>query len=115
MESDLSKVSSTTPVILFTHDPPDIEAKHLTNPNGDHGINATDKFDNVVAEVCKEGTTYKVPSTIEQRNFVVFLQTHKNIKAYFQGHENYNGFYTYTGPYNNISIPTRPSGVLRSC
>lgn len=57
MESDLSKVSSTTPVILFTHDPPDIEAKHLTNPNGDHDINATDKFENVVAEVCKDGTT----------------------------------------------------------
>ena len=105
MESDLLKVSSATPVILFTHDPPDIEAKHLTNPNGDHGINATDKFENLVAEVCKDGSTYKVPSTIEQRNLVAFLQAHKNIRAYFHGHENYNEFYTYTGPDNTISLP----------
>ena len=105
MESDLSKVSSTTPVLLFTHDQPDIEAKHLTNPNGNHGINATDKFENVVAEVCKDGANYKVLSTIEQRNFVAFLQAHKNIKAYFHGNENYNEFYTYTGPDNTISLP----------
>ena len=104
MESDLSKVSSTTPVLLFTHDQPDIEAKHLTNPNGNHGINATDKFENVVAEVFKDGATYQVPSIIEQRNFVAFLQAHKNIMAYFHGNENYNEFYTYTGPDNTISL-----------
>ncbi len=105
MESDLTKVSSTTPVILFAHDPPDIEAKHLTNPNGDHGINATDKFENVVAEVFKDGTGYKGTSTIEQKNLVAFLQAHKNIKAFFHGHDNYNQFYTYTGPDNTISLP----------
>ncbi|MCX6277849.1 MAG: metallophosphoesterase [Bacteroidetes bacterium] len=104
MENDLSKVSSTTPVILFTHDEPDIEAAHLTNPNGNHTINAIDKFENVVAEVCKDGATYQVSSTIEQRNFVTFLQAHKNVKAYFHGNSNYNQFYTYKGPDSAISL-----------
>jgi hypothetical protein len=104
MESDLSKVSSSTPVILFTHDEPEIEAEHLTNPNGDHTINAKDRFENVVAEVCKDGITNLVPSTIEQRNFVTFLQAHKNVKAYFHGNSNFNEFYTYEGPDNTVSL-----------
>ena len=105
MESDLSKVSSSIPVILFTHDQPAIDAVHLTNPNGDHTVNAIDKFENVVAEVCKDGGTYQGPSTIEQRNFVAFLQAHKNVKAYFHGHHNFNQFYTYKGPDSTISLP----------
>ena len=97
--------SSSTPVILFTHDEPDIETQHLTNPNGDHTINAIDKFENVVAEICKDGTSCDAPSTIEQRNFVTFLQAHKNVKAYFHGHDNYNQFYTYKGPDSTLSLP----------
>jgi len=104
MTSDLSKVSSTTPVIIFTHDQPDIETKHLTNPNGTHTINSTDKFENIVAEVCKDGTTTSAATTIEQKAFVAFLQAHPNIKAYFHGNDNKNEFYVYKGPDNNVSL-----------
>ncbi len=104
MANDLSKVSSTTPVIIFTHDQPDIETNHLTNPNGTHTINSTDKFENIVAEVCKDGITISAPTTIEQKAFVSFLQAHQNIKAYFHGNENKNEFYVYKGPDNNISL-----------
>ena len=104
MANDLSKVSSTTPVVIFTHDQPDIETNHLTNPNGTHTINSTDKFENIVAEVCKDGLTISAPSTIEQKAFVSFLQAHQNIKAYFHGNENKNEFYVYKGPDNNVSL-----------
>ena len=48
IESDLKTISSTTPVILFTHDQPNVESKHFTNPNGKKDINATDKFFGVI-------------------------------------------------------------------
>ena len=104
MANDLSKVSSGTPVIIFTHDQPDIETVHLTNPNGTHTINSTDKFENIVSEVCKDGTTTSAPTTIEQKAFVSFLEAHQNIKAYFHGNENKNEFYVYKGPDNNVSL-----------
>ncbi len=104
MANDLSKVSSTTPVIIFTHDQPDIETNHLTNPNGTRTINSTDKFENIVAEVCKDGITTSAPTTIEQKAFVSFLQAHQNIKAYFHGNQNKNEFYVYKGPDNNVSL-----------
>ena len=33
-------VDSLTPVFVFTHDPPNADTKHFTNPRGDHSINA---------------------------------------------------------------------------
>ena len=56
MEKNLRSVSSKMPVILFTHDQPESEAKHFTNPNRSHGINADDKFENLLAEVYKDST-----------------------------------------------------------
>jgi len=104
MERDLENVSVTTPVIIFTHDQPECEAKHFTNPNGDHSINLTDNFENLVEERLKDGTTTKSPTVIEEQGFVRFLQAHKNIKAYFHGNDNKNEFYTFEGPDKNIKL-----------
>jgi hypothetical protein len=109
MDSDLAKVSTSTPVILVTHDQPDIETKHLTNPNGSHDINATDKFENMVADMSADkdssgNLTINAPSTTAQRALVAWLKTHKNIVAYFHGNDHINGAYTYTGPDNDISL-----------
>jgi len=104
MEKDLKNISMTTPVIIFTHDEPECEAKQFTNPNGHHDINATDKFENNIDEVLKDGTTTKSGTIIEQRGLVAFLKAHGNIKAYFHGNTNSNEFYTYTGPDKDISL-----------
>jgi len=100
---DLEKVSSSTPVILFAHDPPEGDMKHFTNPNGAHDINATDKFENLLPEQFKDVTQSTV---IEQNGLVAFLKAHPNIKAYFHGHTNYNEMYTYKGPDNDIALST---------
>ena len=106
METDLAGVSSTTPVLIFTHDQPDIETKHLTNPNGTHNINSTDKFENMVSEVCKDGKTVSASSSIEQRGFASFVKKHPNVVVYFHGNSNSNEYYTYKGPDNNIILNT---------
>jgi len=104
IEHDLAAVPATTPVFLFCHDQPDLEAKHLTNPNGKHHINSHDKFENVVADLCADGTTVDVNTTIEQRALVAFLKTHRNIVGYFHGNSNWNEFYTWRGPDDDIAL-----------
>ncbi|MFZ4582656.1 MAG: metallophosphoesterase, partial [Paludibacter sp.] len=106
MANDMASISATMPVVIFTHDQPAIETKHLRNPNGSHTINGTDKFENMVEEVCKDGLAVTAPSTIEQRGFASFVKSHPNIKAYFHGNSNWNQFYTYTGPDNDIALRT---------
>jgi len=106
MANDLASISATMPVVIFTHDQPDIETKHLRNPNGTHTINSTDKFENMVEETCKDGLTTSASSAMEQRGFASFVKLHPNIKAYFHGNSNWNQFYTYTGPDNDISLRT---------
>jgi hypothetical protein len=104
--NDLKRVNRSTPVILFAHDEPAVESKHFTNPNGTHTINGTDKFENIIPEVFKDGTTISTPSIIEQRGLVSFLKKYPNIKAYFHGNEHENIFYEYKGPDNDYSIRT---------
>ncbi|MBF0523837.1 MAG: hypothetical protein HQK56_01930, partial [Deltaproteobacteria bacterium] len=109
MENDLKDVSTATPVILFTHDQPAIDVRHLTNPNGAHDINSIDKFENMVADQAADADssgkpTIKAPTYTAQRSLVAFLKAHKNIVAYFHGHEHINGTYTYTGPDKDINI-----------
>jgi hypothetical protein len=109
MDSDLRKVSSTTPVVLFTHDEPNIETKHLMNPNGAHTINATDSFENLVlgeAGGYATSTAITGDSNAEQRALVSWLKSHKNVVAYFHGNTNYNEFYSYAGPDSDISLNT---------
>ena len=105
MANDLASISATIPVVIFTHDQPDIETKHLRNPNPGHAINSS-KFENMVEETCKDGLTTSASSAMEQRGFASFVKLHPNIKAYFHGNSNWNQFYTYTGPDNNISLRT---------
>jgi hypothetical protein len=108
IDADLSKVASTTPVIIFTHDQPTAESKHFTNPNSPFDINSTNKFENLLSDKYADtqgtGNTPGASTDIEQRLFVAWLKTHKNIVAYFHGNDNRNEFYTYTGPDNDISL-----------
>jgi hypothetical protein len=105
MNKDLQSVSNTTPVFLFMHSIPNVEARFFTNPNGTQTINTTDKFENLLSEVFKDGTkTINDVATIEQRAFVDFLKLHSNIKALFHGHNNYNQYYVWQGPDANITL-----------
>jgi 5'-nucleotidase len=108
MESDLRKVSASTPVVLFTHDQPDIETKHLMNPNGAHTINNTDKFENLVIGESAGGyssvTSINGASTVEQAALAAWFKAHKNVVAYFHGNSNWNQFYTWTGTAGDISL-----------
>lgn len=104
MAQNLKSVSDTTPVLLFVHDEPNVEAKHFTNPNDVHNINSTDKFENLLAEVFKDGKDISAESKIEQRGFVSFLKAHGNIKVYFHGNDNENRYYEYHGPDNDIDL-----------
>jgi len=104
LEQDLARVPAATPVLLFCHDQPNIESKHLTNPNGGHDINSHDKFENVVADICADGDTIAVATTIEQRALAAFLKSHRNIVGYFHGNSNWNEFYTWRGPDDDIAL-----------
>ncbi|MEI8087012.1 MAG: metallophosphoesterase [Paludibacter sp.] len=95
MEKDLSNVSKTTPVLIFTHDPVACESSHFTNPIGDHSI--SDSYENQIEERYKS-------DVIEQRGWVAFVKIHPNIKAYFHGHSNDNEYYTFTGPDGGINL-----------
>ncbi|SMG62579.1 metallophosphoesterase, partial [methanotrophic bacterial endosymbiont of Bathymodiolus sp.] len=98
MEEQLKGMASGTPVLLFTHSNPDVEARFFTNPNGNHSINATDKFENLLPETCQDGLSLKDSTAIEQRGLVAFLVRHPEIKAYFHGHNNYTQYYRWKGP-----------------
>ena len=107
MESDLKKIPTSMPVILVTHDQPVCEAKHFDNPDEKRGINGEDKFEDLLVEKYKDGSTASADggkTDIEQRGLVAFLKLHPNIKAYFHGNSNYNEFYTYSGPDNDINL-----------
>ncbi|MFD2873376.1 metallophosphoesterase family protein [Mucilaginibacter ximonensis] len=107
LKSDLDKVNAKTPVILVCHDQPAVVPNHFTNPNGNHLINNTDKFDNVLDEVYKDAKVSSgatAVTTIEQRNMVAFLKQHTNIKAWLHCHVHESRFYTYTGVDNDVQI-----------
>ena len=106
MERDLRSVSPSTPAVLFTHDQPDAEAKHFSNPNGVHDINAVDKFENLLVDRFKDGTTTSEESVMEQRDLEAFLSRHPNVTAYFHGNSNWNQFYDWTGPGHSIAVHT---------
>ena len=106
MEKDLAAVSPSTPVVIFTHDPPGGDPEHFLNPFPPHTINSRDKFQNLLAETFKDDPAADpLNDNIEQREWVAFLKAHPNIKAYFHGHENANEFYTYKGPDGDIALP----------
>ena len=105
MESSLNGLRPGTPVLLFTHANPDVEARFFTNPNGHHEIDSTHRFENLLPEVLEDGLSLKDSTLIEQRGLVTFLQHHPEIKAYFHGHNNWTQYYQWHGPDNKISLP----------
>lgn len=92
------------PAIIFTHDPPEAEAKHFTNPNGNHSINGKDRFQNLLCDTCSVRNVDRRPYG-NWRDLEHFFRSHPCIKAYFHGDQNYNEFYTWHGPDNSISLP----------
>lgn len=108
MAKDLETVSPQTPVIIFTHDQPESEAKHFADPVVPGRFDDKTKFENLTEERYKEGTSAAAKdskTTIEQRGWVAFLKKHPNIKAYFHGNSNFNQFYVYHGPDNDVNLP----------
>lgn len=95
MEKDLAHVSTTTPVLIFTHDPSAGESMHFTNPLGNHAM--TTDYENEIEE------PYKGMLAL-QREMAAFMKVHNNIKAYFHGHTNYNEYYTLVGPDGDLNV-----------
>jgi predicted MPP superfamily phosphohydrolase len=106
LENDLRQVDRSTPVVLFTHDQPEAQAKHFTNPNGAHDINGADKFENLLAERLADGPTIEASTLAEQRELERFLERHRNITAYFHGNSNWNEFYDWHGPSGTVNLRT---------
>jgi hypothetical protein len=106
LENDLKHVDRSTPVIMFAHDQPEAQAKHFSNPNGTHDINAVDKFENLLAERLADGPTIEAPTVAEQRELERFLERHRNITAYFHGNSNWNEFYDWNGPLHTVMLHT---------
>ncbi len=109
MQKDLDTVSPKTPVIIFTHDQPECESKHFTNPLPPYNMTPENKFENLTEEHYKEGPVASKDdgaTAIEQRGFVSFLKAHPNIKAYFHGNSNWNEFYVYQGPDKDVALNT---------
>lgn len=105
MEGELKKMPAGQPALLFTHMPPNLTANRLTNPNGDHGLNAKDGFENLTPDVASVNNVKKRPLR-EHRELADFLKSHTAIRAYFHGHENFNEFYNWQGPDYTIALPT---------
>jgi predicted MPP superfamily phosphohydrolase len=103
---DLERVSPSTPVVVFTHDQPDAQSKHFTNPNGRHDINAVDRFENLLSDTFADGGTVDENDTLEQAAWEDFVRLHPNITAYFHGNSNWNEFYDWQGPHHSIALHT---------
>ncbi|MBS1501377.1 MAG: metallophosphoesterase [Bacteroidetes bacterium] len=109
MQKELDTVLPKTPVIIVTHDQPECESKHFTNPMPPYNMTVKNKFENLVEEHYKEGDIAvkdEGATAIEQRGFVKFLKAHPNIKAYFHGNSNWNEFYVYHGPDGDVNLNT---------
>lgn len=104
MEHDLGAVPPDTPVVVVTHDQPDVEAKHLVNPNGGHSLNDHDRFENLLADRLADGATIDTPTLVEQRALEGFLARHPNVTAYFHGNSNWNEFYDWSGPSRRLRL-----------
>jgi calcineurin-like phosphoesterase family protein len=106
MEQDFAQVRSATPIVIVTHDQPDVEAKHFINPNGSHDINAGDQFENLLADQFEDGAAVDTPSLIEQIELEKFLARHPNVVAYFHGNSNWHQVYEWNGPGHSARLHT---------
>jgi hypothetical protein len=97
IDANLATVPATTPVVLFTHDQPESESKHFTNPVSPFTINSTNKFENLIADVFADGTTVGLLNLKEQQALADWLSARPRIVAYFHGNSNANEFYGWSG------------------
>lgn len=115
IDADLAAMSNKNmPVVLFTHDQPDIETKHLSSYLTDYTTTPVTfewvkKFENLVSDVVADNDTVGAlstssPSTTAQRDLADWLATKKNIVAYFHGNDNYSQNYAWTGTNNQINL-----------
>ena len=93
------------PILLFSHDAPSVEVKHLINPNGDNGINAEDRFENILQDTSSV-ISIKERAVAEELELAKFLRANPSIKGYFHGDCNYSEFYMWRDPNGNDVIPT---------
>jgi hypothetical protein len=106
IERDLLTVRTSTPVVIFAHDQPDVEAKHFINPNGTHDVNAADQFENLLADRFADGPSVDMPSLVEQSQFEELLRQHPNVTAYFHGNSNWHQAYEWSGPHRSARLHT---------
>jgi alkaline phosphatase len=115
IDADLAKMSNKSmPVVLFTHDEPNIETKHLTSDLTNYTTTPvtydwTKSFENLVSDVVVDldsagKLTTSSPSTTAQKGLADWLANNKNIVAYFHGNNNKFETYTWTGTNNQISL-----------
>lgn len=97
------QLCDSIPCLLFSHAEPEMEAKRFTNPYGDHSINRTDGFENLVCDTCSVGRKEK--PLREYRDMAAFLRRHAEVKAWFHGHTNYNEYYRWLGPDGDLDLP----------
>lgn len=107
IDADLLSVPLTTPVMLFMHDYPDVDVKHLKSRAAGNPINTN--FEACATAVVDssesaDGIAGATSTNVEQRAFVTWLKTHKNIVAYFHGHSNSNEMWDYKGPDADITL-----------
>ncbi|MDD6209743.1 MAG: lamin tail domain-containing protein [Bacteroidales bacterium] len=101
-----ANMSSDQPAFIFTHDQPDVEAKHLTDSSWVSGEPIfSNSFENLVDQKASQNSPSGSTAT-EQQQFANFIKANPNIKAYFHGNDNHNEFYTYQGPSKDINLPT---------
>ncbi len=103
LDEELRGAADSLPCLLFTHLEPQAEAQRFTNPYGDHSINPTDGFENLLCDTCSVGR--KGCPLREYRSVEGFLAVHPEVKAWFHGHTNYNQFYDWHGADGTISLP----------
>lgn len=107
IDADLLSIPLTTPVMLFMHDYPDIDAKHLKSRAAGNPINTN--FEACATAIVDgtestDGISGATSTNVEQRAFVTWLKTHKNIVSYFHGHSNSNEMWDYKGPDSDITL-----------
>jgi len=103
IEGDLGRVPASTPVVLVMHDQPDPKPTHFINPNGSHGLNQSDGFENLLADQFADGPA-PAPAVSEQHDLERFLARHRNIVAWFHGDSNWHEFYTWRGPGGTVAL-----------
>ncbi len=94
LDAHLQEMPGEGICLIFAHDQPDVEARHLINPNGNNDINPIDRFENLTGDISSVAESDLVPVK-EHSELDAFLSAHPVIRGYFHGNDNHNEFYTW--------------------